>query len=64
MSALNVQLAILGHMGRYGEAAQRLTELQTINPAITASSIAARPPLQKGDREYYAEGLRRAGVPA
>lgn len=63
LSALNVLLAILGHAGRRKEAAQCLAELQAINPTATVASIVARPPLQKADRDFYADCLRRAGVP-
>jgi TolB-like protein len=63
VSALNVRLAVLGHMGRTAEAAEALSLLREIEPEVTVSSIAARPPLQHADREYYMEGLRRAGVP-
>ena len=64
MSALNVRLSILGHMGRKEEAAHCLSVLRTAEPGITISRIVARPPLQPQDREFYTDGLRRAGVPA
>jgi len=63
VSALNVQLAILGHMGRVEEAAHHLAALRLIEPNITIDRIVARPPLQAADRDYYISGLRRAGVP-
>ncbi len=62
-SALKTRLAILGHLGRLDEAADHLTRLQKIEPSITVSAILSRPPLQKKDLEYYAEGLRKAKVP-
>ena len=63
MSALNVRLAILGHLGRRDEASQCLTRLQAIEPNITVDRIVARPPLRPEDLEYYRDGLERAGVP-
>ncbi len=63
MSALNVRLSILGHMGRKDQADQCLAILRAANPAITISSIVARPPLRPEDREFYTDGLRLAGVP-
>jgi len=62
-SALNVYVAILGHLGRRQEAKHFLTALQTIEPGITVSIIAARPPLRPDDLEFYKAGLIRAGVP-
>ena len=62
-SAVMSRLAILGHLGRQSEAAKLLARLQQIEPGATVSWVVARPPLQQADREYYAEGLRRAGLP-
>ena len=63
MSALNVRLSILGHMGRKNEAAHCLAKLQAAEPSITIASIVARPPLRLEDKEFYIDGLQRAGVP-
>ena len=63
VSALNVHLAILGHMGRYDDAARCLAMLREIDPNVTVDKIVARPPLQLQDKAYYIDGLRRAGVP-
>jgi TolB-like protein len=62
-SALNVQLAILGHMGRKAEASQCLAQLREIDPSVSVEKIVARAPLRPGDKAYYIDGLRRAGVP-
>lgn len=64
MSALNVRLSILGHMGRKDEAAQCLTMLRAVEPGITIAKIVARPPLRPEDQEFYVDGLQRAGVPS
>ncbi len=63
VSALNVHLAILGHMGRRTEARQYLDQLKAFHPNITVSAIAARAPLRPDDLAFYVEGLKRAGVP-
>ena len=62
-SALNFQLAILGHMGRWSDAADCLAKVRSFYPNVSIGSVAARMPLREGDREYYAAGLRLAGVP-
>lgn len=62
-SALRFRLAILGHLGRLSEAAETLHQLQSIEPNVSIKSIIARPPFRPDDLAYYAEGLRRAGVP-
>ena len=62
-SALKVRLAILGHLRRAGEIEECIESLRSVDPAITVDRIIARPPLRPADREYYAEGLRLAGVP-
>ncbi len=64
VSALNVRLSILGHMGRKDEAAQCLAMLRINEPGITIAKIVARPPLRPEDQEFYINGLKRAGVPA
>lgn len=63
VSALNVGLAILGHMGRRDEAQRYLDILRQIDPEVSIERIVARAPLQPEDRAFYIEGLRRAGVP-
>jgi TolB-like protein len=63
VSALNVRLAILGHMARRSEASNCLAMLREIDPNVTVDKIVARPPLQPQDMAYYIDGLRRAGVP-
>ena len=62
-ASLLIQIAILGHMGRSAEAAESLSALREINPNVSVSSIIGRPPLRAEDRDYYAAGLRLAGVP-
>jgi len=62
-SALNVRLAILGHMGNREEARDCLSMLRAIDPNISIDKILARPPLRPEDQAFYIEGLERAGVP-
>ncbi len=62
-SALNVRLAILGHMARKDEAARCLAMLREIDPDVSIEKIVARPPLRPEDRAFYIDGLQRAGVP-
>ncbi len=62
-SALNVRLAILGHMARKDEAKQCLAMLREIDPNVTVEKIVARAPLRPEDKAFYIDGLRRAGVP-
>ncbi len=64
VSALNVHLAILGHMGRKADSRHYLGLLQASQPNITVNAIAARVPLRPDDEAFYKEGLRRAGVPS
>lgn len=63
VSALNVRLAILGHLGRRGEAFRCLEMLQAIVPGVTVDSIVSRAPLTPEDKSFYREGLERARVP-
>ena len=63
VSALNVRLAILGHLARKEEARHWLAMLQQIDPLVTIDKIVSRPPLTAEDRIFYVEGLERAGVP-
>jgi TolB-like protein len=62
-SALNVRLAILGHLTRKEEASHCLAALREIDPHVTIDRIVSRPPLRPEDRLFYIDGLRRAGVP-
>jgi TolB-like protein len=62
-SALNVRLAILGHLGRKKEASDCLTLLRGIDPNVSVESIVSRAPIRPEDRAYYIDGLERAGVP-
>lgn len=62
-SALRIRLAILGHLGRRQDAAEHLERLNRIEPNSTVATITSKPPFQPADLEYYAAGLRKAGVP-
>lgn len=62
-SALNVHLAILGHLARKEEANRCLAMLREIDPNVTIDKIVSRPPLRPEDRMFYIDGLERAGVP-
>lgn len=64
VSALNIRLAILGHLGRAEEAGHCLSVLQAIEPDVSVAAIVSRAPLVPADRAFYADGLVRAGVPA
>ena len=62
-SALNIQLATLGHLGRLEEAARCLQALQSIDPDVSVDKIVGRVPLRQHDLDYYRLGLRRGGAP-
>jgi TolB-like protein/Tfp pilus assembly protein PilF len=62
-SALNVRLAILGHLGRRQDASECLGLLRKISPGVSVDKIVSRAPLRPDDRAFYIEGLERAGVP-
>ncbi len=62
-AALNIRLGILGHLGRRDEAARCLALLRQINPNVTVDQIVSRAPFRPKDRDYYGQGLERAGVP-
>jgi TolB-like protein len=62
-SALNVRLAILGHMARQEEASHCLAMLREIDPNTSVEKIVARAPLRPEDKAFYTQGLQRAGVP-
>ena len=63
-SGLNIRLGVLGHLGRTDDAAECLRMLQSIDPTVTIEKIVNRIPTRTADRAYYADGLRKAGVPA
>ena len=63
VSALNIRLCILGHLGRSSEAEQYLGVLQRLEPVVTVANIVSRAPFTKYDQAYYARGLMLAGVP-
>ena len=62
-SGLNIYLGVLGHLGRKREAVEYLHALQLIDPSVTVDKVVGRIPARPIDREYYAEGLRLAGLP-
>ena len=62
-AGLRVRLGILGHLGYREEAAACLEQLRKVDSRVTINAIVSRPPLRDADRDYYAEGLRLAGVP-
>ena len=63
VSALNIRLAILGHLGRIAEAEECLSLLRRLEPLVTVGAIVSRAPFTKHDQAYYARGLMLAGVP-
>jgi TolB-like protein len=63
VSALNVRLAILGHLGRKSEAESVIAMLRRFEPMVTVANIVSRAPITKHDQAYYARGLMLAGVP-
>ena len=62
-SALRVRLAVLGQLGRTKDCEPCLARLMAIEPTTTVRGILSIPPFCPTDLEYYAEGLRKAGVP-
>jgi tetratricopeptide (TPR) repeat protein len=62
-SALNVRLAILGHLGRVEAAQPCLETLRRLDPHLSAERIASRAPLRPEDKGFYMEGLELAGLP-
>ena len=62
-SALRVRLAILGQLGRKKQCEPYLARLLEIEPSATVATMLVRPPFQASDLAYYADGLRKAGVP-
>ena len=63
VSAIMARLAILGHLGLVSQCVPFLERLARIEPEATISWATGRPPLQAVDREFYATGLRLAGLP-
>ena len=61
-TALKVRLAILGHLQRPEQASRCLEALRGLQSELTVDAIIARPPLRAKDREFYAAGLRLAGI--
>ena len=63
-AGLKHYLAALGHAGWEGQAGEVRQRLLAIAPDFSIAQFLARCPFeQQADREHYAEGLRRAGVP-
>ncbi len=63
-AAYKPYLAALGHLGRQPEAKMARDRLLAMEPEFTIERFLATAPLERdSDREAYAEGLRRAGVP-
>ncbi len=62
VSALNVRLAIFGHLGRRAEAEDCLETLRRVEPLATVANIVCRAPLTRHDQAYYARGLTLAGL--
>ncbi len=62
-SAIISRLAIVGHLERQHEARNLLERLKAIEPEATIAWACGRPPLLPEDKIFYAEGLRRAGLP-
>ena len=60
-SALRIWLCALGLLGRDRAAVRG--RLLAIEPRTTVADCLRRAPLTARDRERYAEGLRRAGLP-
>lgn len=57
-------LAALGHLGREAEAKIVRERLLALEPKFTVERFLATVPLEReADRAFYADGLRRAGVP-
>ncbi len=63
-SSYKTQLAALGHLHRFEEAALIRDRLLMLEPHFTVDRAMARSPiLAESDRTHYAEGLRLAGLP-
>ena len=58
-------LAALGHLGQTQEAARVRRRLLAIEPDFTIKRFLAGSPFERdSDRDHFADGLRRAGMPA
>jgi tetratricopeptide (TPR) repeat protein len=56
-------LAALGHLGRTQEAGIVLRRMVALEPSITIEQCLSRFPLvRQADRDYFAQGLKRAGL--
>jgi TolB-like protein len=63
VSAINIHVGILGHTRQITEAQQWISRLKGFDPDLNVRKIVERAPFRPQDRDYYAEGLRRAGLP-
>ncbi len=62
-AAYKPYLAALGHLGREQEATMIRDRLLSMEPDFTIERFLATTPLEReSDRDFYAEGLRRAGL--
>ncbi len=64
VSAIVLHLSIMGHTGQTDEARHWLSKMEEFDPTMTAEKVVSRAPWKPDDREYFAEGLRRAGLPS
>lgn len=63
-AACKPYLAALGHLGQMQEAAVVRRRLLSIEPSYTVQQFLRTTPFERAsDREHFAEGLRRAGIP-
>ncbi len=63
-AGLKHYLSALGHCNSTSQAAEVRARLLAIMPGFTVQEFLTRSPFDReADREHYAEGLRRAGVP-
>lgn len=63
-SGHKLYLSALGHLGRGEETGIVLRRLRAIEPDCTVERCLTTFPLERpADRDYFADGLRRAGLP-
>lgn len=62
-AALRIRLAILGHLGRDAAAQTCFDQLLKSDSQPTIPAMVSRAPWRQKDKDFYAEGLRRANVP-
>ncbi|MGH3183993.1 MAG: tetratricopeptide repeat protein, partial [Streptosporangiaceae bacterium] len=63
-SSFKTQLAALGHLGRREQAEEIRARLLALEPGLSVSQALERSPIRAPqDRDRYAEGLRRGGLP-